>query len=290
MRENVVHRKNEAEIAALRFSEQLAGKIEFVVFDERFADGQALRFEECVSHCAADEHRVSKLHQILHHFDFVRNLCSAQHGNERAARRGDCGAQILELFFHQEAGGGLFHEFRDAHDGCMRAMGGAESIANENLIAERGEFFRELLIVGFFLGMVADIFKQQNIAILERIAFCKRFRTDAIGGKIHRLAEEFAQLCGHRRETIFRIDFPFRSAEMRSENDASAFSAARRMVGRVSRMRVSSVTLLLSFLSSGTLKSTRMKTRLPFISRSRMDNLFMVSVPASALDRLPARL
>ena len=46
-------------------------------------------------------------------------------------------------------------------------------------------------------------------------------------------------------------------------------------VGMVSRMRVSSAT---APFSSGTLKSTRMKTRLPVRSRSRMESLVIVSV------------
>src|SRR5207248_5169992 len=53
------------------------------------------------------------------------------------------------------------------------------------------------------------------------------------------------------------------------------FAMARRSVGSVSRMRVSSVTTA-SF--SGTLKSTRMKTRLPLRSRSLMVSLDMKSV------------
>src|SRR5439155_21333877 len=44
-------------------------------------------------------------------------------------------------------------------------------------------------------------------------------------------------------------------------------------VGRLARIRVSSVIRPSS--SRGTLKSTRIKVRLPFKSRSRMDNLLM---------------
>src|SRR5271165_6320242 len=52
------------------------------------------------------------------------------------------------------------------------------------------------------------------------------------------------------------------------------FSIASFNVGSVSRIRVSSVTTP-SF--SGTLKSTRINTRLPFNSKSRIVNLFMIS-------------
>src|SRR5437868_5506894 len=53
------------------------------------------------------------------------------------------------------------------------------------------------------------------------------------------------------------------------------YLSAHSMVERVSRIRASSVTRPSS--SSGTLKSTRMKTRLPLSSRSLMDSLAMRS-------------
>src|SRR5438552_10586542 len=58
------------------------------------------------------------------------------------------------------------------------------------------------------------------------------------------------------------------------------------MVGRVSRMRVSSMTRP---SSSGTLKSTRMKIRLPLSGRSRMDSLDMTGRPLSGSIRKRAK-
>ena len=47
-------------------------------------------------------------------------------------------AEIGELFFHQQAGGGLLDEFGDADDGSVSAMGGAKSVANEETVTKRG--------------------------------------------------------------------------------------------------------------------------------------------------------
>ena len=123
----------------LRFLEQTAREIELVVFDERLPDRQPLRLQKCVSHRAADQHRVGKLHQVLHHFDLVGNFRAAENRDERPLRIRNRLAEIREFLLHQQAGGGLAHELRDAHNRSMRAMRGAERVANEKSVAERGE-------------------------------------------------------------------------------------------------------------------------------------------------------
>ena len=51
---------------------------------------------------------------------------------------GDRFAEIGELFFHQQARGGLLHEVRDADDGRVGAVSGAEGVTNEEAVAKRG--------------------------------------------------------------------------------------------------------------------------------------------------------
>jgi hypothetical protein len=133
-------------------SSSVAGEIELVVFDQRLPYRQPLRFQECVGHGAADQHRVGKLHQILHHFDFVRNLRAAEHGNERALGIRNRLARDTRALFHQQARGGLPHEFRDAHHGGMRAVRRAERVANEKPSHSAASCFENAFVVGFFLG------------------------------------------------------------------------------------------------------------------------------------------
>ena len=128
-----------ANFALRRFQHQFAREIELVVLHERLPDRQPLRLEKCVSHRAADQHRVGELHQILHHFDFVGNFRAAQHGDKRPIGIRNRLAEIRELFFHQQARRSLPDEFRNAHHGRMRAMRRAESVANEKPVAQRGE-------------------------------------------------------------------------------------------------------------------------------------------------------
>ena len=94
---------------------------------------------------------------------------------------------------------------------------------------------------------------------------------------------------GHRRERVFWINFAFGPAEMRCRRTRRApRSAARRNVGSVSRMRVSSPTFPLDV---GTLKSTRMKTRWPFSCKSRMESLFIaLEIHLSKRSRWTTRL
>ena len=163
--EHVIDGKKQAEVFLLRFVEQIAREIELVLFHQGLPYRLALRFQKRVSHGSADEHGVGQLHQILHHLDFVGHFRAAEHRDEWLFRMRDGLAEIRELLFHQQARGGLLHEFGDAHNRSMRAMRGAESIADEKLIAERGKLFRKAFVVGFFFGMESHVLEQQHAAV-----------------------------------------------------------------------------------------------------------------------------
>ena len=257
----------------LGFGEKFAREVELVVFHQRLPDRQALRFQKCVGHGAADEHGVGELHQILHHFDFVGNFRAAQDGDERAIGMRNRFAEIGQLFFHQQAGGGLAHEFGDADDGSVRAMRGAECVANEEAVAERCELARKFCVVGFFFGMVAHIFEQQHFPIAQGFALRFGFGTDAICRERHGLPpSNSCSRAATGASEYFGSTLPLGRPRCEASTSRAPRSVARRSVGRVSRMRVSSPT----FPSDvGTLKSTRMKTRWPFSCRSRMESLFM---------------
>ena len=133
--------KKQGEFLLLGFGAKALSQINFVVFNERFADGLALGFKKGVGHASPDEHSVGNFHEVFHDFDFVTDLGATKNGNEGAHGIGDCLAEIGELLFHEQTGGGLLDETRDANNGSMSAMRGTEGIADENAVAEGGELF-----------------------------------------------------------------------------------------------------------------------------------------------------
>ncbi len=140
-RDDVVQGKQQLEMLLRCVREYLASEVEFILLNQGFADGDALRFQEGVSHSAADEHGIGNFHEIFDDFDFVADFRTAENGDERPGGIGDGFADVLEFFFHQQTGRGFIHKARDAHNGSVRAMRGAESVANEKAVAIGGEGF-----------------------------------------------------------------------------------------------------------------------------------------------------
>ena len=210
-RDDVVDREQELEIFLLGVGEEALGEVELVVFDERFADLQALRLFEGVGHAAADEHDVGDLHQVFDDFDLVADFCAADDGDEGPRGIRDRFADVGEFFFHQQAGGGLLHETRDADDRRVSAMSGAKGVADEQAVAKLRELLRESFVVLLFFRMEADVFEEQNAAVGERLAFRFGVGADAIGGESDGRSEQLGQLLGDRRQRIFRIGTTLRA-------------------------------------------------------------------------------
>src|ERR1700722_7695503 len=120
--------------------------------------------------------------------------------------------------------------------------------------------------------MEADVFEQEDFAFAKRFALRLRFSTNAVRCKFHRPAQQLLEGPGDRRERILGVHFSFGRPRCEAMTIRAPFSIAKRKVGSVSRMRVSSSTLPLDI---GTLKSPRMKTRLFFKSRSRIESFGM---------------
>ncbi len=204
----------------LGFGAEPLGKIEFVVFYKRFADGLAFGLEKCISHAAADKHGVGNFHEVFDDFDFVANFGAAENRNEGARGIGDGIAEIGKLFFHQQTGGGLFDEAGDAHNGGMRTVRGTEGITDENTVAKCSELFGKGFVVFFFFGMKADIFQNENFTIAQGLALAFSAGADAIERKRYGIAQKFLQFFRGRREGILQIRTAFGAAKMRSENEA----------------------------------------------------------------------
>ncbi len=141
----------------------------------------------------------------MHDADFVGHLRAAQDSHKRPVRMRNRFTEIGELFLHQQPRRGLADELGDADDGGVGAMRRAECVANEKLVAERRQLFRKLGIVLFFLGMVADVFEQQDVPVAQGLALLFRRGSYAIRRKFHRLAEQFAQPRSHWCEAVLRV-------------------------------------------------------------------------------------
>ena len=102
-------------------------------------------------------------------------------------------------------------------------MRGAESIADENSVAEGRELFGKGFVVLFFLGMEAHVLEEEDISFGQRFAFGFRDGPDTVGGKSHAPADEFLELFGDREQRIFGIGSTLGAAEMRSKHQAATF-------------------------------------------------------------------
>src|SRR6266853_726096 len=220
---DVVDGKEQSEFSHLRFFTQTLGEIQLVVLDEGLADRLAFGFEKRVSHAATDEHGVGDFHESFDDFDFVADFGAAENGDERA-----CGiryrfAEISQLFFHEQASGGLLDEARDADNGGVCAVRGAECIADKNAIAESGELLGKRFVVFFFFRMEADVFQDENFTVAQGFALAFGAGTDTIERKRDGTAEKLFQLFRARPHGIFEIRAAFGAAEMRSEHKAGTF-------------------------------------------------------------------
>jgi len=114
-------------------------------------------------------------------------------------------------------------------------------------------------VVFFFFRMEADVFQDENFTVAQGFASGLRAGTDTIERKRDGTAEKLFQLFRGRPHGIFEIRAAFGAAEMRSEHKAGTFLNGEANCGqRFADARVVGDDASLS----GTLKSTRMKTRL----------------------------
>ncbi len=143
-------------------------------------------------------------------------------------------------------------------------MGGAEGVVDVK-VCQLGESFGKSFVVGFFFGVETKILEQKSLAAFQLACHFFRLDANAISGKAdilaasHGLIEQDAEPLRNGTETVLGIDLALGTSEVEARMRRAPWRRAYSMVGRVSRMRVSSVTRPCS--SSGTLKSTRMKMR-----------------------------
>src|SRR6185312_8534706 len=89
---------------------------------------------------------------------------------------------------------------------------------------------RELLVVGFFFGMKAKVFKEKRLPFFQPVGHLFRSHADAIGSKANvatasqLLIEQHAQAFRRRLQAHFAVYLAFRTAKMRSQDQPCAFA------------------------------------------------------------------
>ena len=252
---------------ALASASQLGRQFDLVGFQQRLADLLALRLQEGVGHAAADDERVHLGQQVADDADLVADLGAAQNRQERLGWGFSVALPRYSSSFSISSPAALFsHEVRDALGAGVGAVRRAEGVVDVD-IAELGQLLGERRIVLLLFGVVAHVFQQQGLSALQlgwpspRPA-CRRSRARSRRsgrGPCTRPAG-----CAAARPPASGCSLgsglPLGRPRCETRISLAPWRSAYSMVGSVSRMRVSSVTRP---SSSGTLKSTRIKTRLP---------------------------
>ena len=141
---------------------------------------------------------------------------------------GDGLAEVVELFFHQQARGALaallLDEVRDAFGRGVGAVRGAEGVVDVD-VAELSELFGEGGVVGLFGGVEAEVFEQQRLAGLEVAGHLARDGADAVGreGDVFAVGEDVLEKLAEAvddRAKAHGVDaLALGAAEMRGEDD-----------------------------------------------------------------------
>ena len=215
--------------------------------------------------------RSTRAEKVLDHLELVGDLRAAQNRHERAVGRRQHAAEVLQLLFHQQPCRGFAHDVRDRFDRGVSAMRGAERVVDVQ-IGQRRELPGERRVVLFLFRMESQVFQQHDAAAramrlvhdrLRRGRRCNPVRTTPGG------PSSSATFGATGFRLYFGLTCPFGRPRCDARIAVAPLSSAYRIVGTDARMRVSSVT---TPFSSGTLKSTRMNTRRPARSRSRIES------------------
>jgi hypothetical protein len=150
--------------AHARTVQQFARKLHAFILHERLARFQPHRLVECARHRATDEQAVHLGEQGFDDVDLSGDLGASEDGHEGAFRIGQCCAEVLQLFLHEETGDGGGQVLRDTHGGTVRAVRRAKGIVHEE-VAELGERARQLRVVLLLAGVEAGVLQQQELAV-----------------------------------------------------------------------------------------------------------------------------
>ena len=114
-----INGKNDLHALLGSLFKKLPRKINLVLFDERVADGIALRCIKCVRHATANDDGIHLVNHILNDADFIRDLGPAEDGDKRALRCFERLADVVDFHFHEKTR----HSFKICRDADIRSVG-----------------------------------------------------------------------------------------------------------------------------------------------------------------------
>ena len=220
----------------------------------------ALREQESIGHGAADDQRIHFIEQVAQQVELGGNLGAADDRCQRPFRLLERPGECLKLGLHGAPC--ISRQFvAKALGGSVSAVCGRKGVIDPD-VAELGERGDERRVVLLFAGVEAGVLKAEDVAGLHRGDRTLRHFADAVVGKFHRPLDDTSNFGGDGLQRLLWIA-PLRPAEMRKQNDFAALVGDFSDRGAARSMRVESVT---TPFSTGTLRSTRTRTRLPFTS------------------------
>ena len=198
----------------------------------------ARREQKGVGDAAADEQMVRQGRKIAQQFEFAGNLGAADDGEQRPLRLAHGAADGVEFPREQRAGACLGGVPRDAGSARLGAVGGAESVHDED-VAKRGVTRREFIAVGFLASVHAHILQQADRGLGQGGAKGFKRVLKIILHERHIEAEQSRQMCGDRRQGKLPLCGDRyalgRPAEMRHEQHLPGADRPRRLDSRQRR-------------------------------------------------------
>ena len=245
------------------------GVLDAVGLGQALADRLALREQEGVGHPAAEDEHVDLGQQVVDDPILSETLAPPRiAANGRSGRLEQLG-EHLDLALHQQPGVGR-QQLGDADRRGVRPMRGPERVVDVDVGVGR-EGRGEGRVVRLLLGVEAEVLEHQDLAGSEALDRVLRADPERVAGDRDVPAQELGQALPDRPQAQAVLDLAVRPPEVAGQDDRGARAGgAALIVGMAARMRESSVTLP---SASGTLKSTRTKTRLPATSASRTVSL-----------------
>ena len=178
----------------LRLLDHILAVAELFVVYEGFADLIPLRFEEGVRHAAADDEGIALVQEVGYYVELIRDLCAAEHRNERAHGVVEAVSHHFEFLLDKEAADGRLYEslLDDRRRGGVRAVRRAERVVHID-IAIGSELFAEFGISPLFAGIETQVFEQYAFALFERRDFLFCVGTNDVGSESNFIVQKLVE-------------------------------------------------------------------------------------------------
>ena len=107
-----------------------------------------------------------------------------------------------------------------AFNRSVSTMGYAKAVVNIQ-ICQRSKLFSKVHIVLFFFFVEAQVFQKQELTCFKIFSSSFSHITYTVRSKGNLFTQQFAKMFSNRCQSIFRINFPFRTTKMSHTNYSS---------------------------------------------------------------------